>query len=100
MELLAVQPYVKFNKRIIDAEIVYEEEERKIYLYHDRLITRYREFSTRDISDLSYRKLGDKGGLLYVHTTRGIFSYTVPTSPLSFIETFRIHIKKEFFFEE
>lgn len=97
MYLLAIQPYVKVHKQIIDAEIVYEEEEREIYLYHDRLITRHREFSTRDISDLSFRKMGDEGGLLYVHTNRGIFSYTVTSSPDSFIKAFRIHIKQDYF---
>ncbi|RST71983.1 hypothetical protein D4T97_017110 [Siminovitchia acidinfaciens] len=97
MELLAVQPYVKVDKQIIDAEIIYSEENRKIYLYHDRLVTKYREFSTRDISDLSFRKMGDEGGLLYVHTIRGVFSYTVPSSPESFIKAFRVHIKKEYF---
>lgn len=97
MELLAVQPYVKVDKQIIDAEIIYSEEDRQIYLYHDRLVTKYREFSTRDISDLSFRKMGDEGGLLYVHTNRGIFSYTVLSSPESFIKAFRVHIKKEYF---
>lgn len=97
MGLLAVQPYVKVQRQIIDAEIVHEEENRQIYLYHDRLVTKHRQFSTRDISDLSFRKMGEEGGLLYVHTSRGIFSYTVPSSPEPFIKAFRIHIKKEYF---
>ncbi|GIN91625.1 hypothetical protein J6TS1_15860 [Siminovitchia terrae] len=97
MRLLAVQSYVKVQRQIIDAEIVYKEEDRQIYLYYDRLVTKHREFPTRDISDLSFRKMGDEGGLLYVHTSRGIFSYTVPSSPESFIKAFRIHIKKEYF---
>ncbi|RWR12565.1 hypothetical protein QNH23_16680 [Siminovitchia fortis] len=97
MGLLAVQPYVKVRRQIIDGEIVSEEEERKIYLYQDRLVTKHREFPIRDISDLSFRKMGDEGGLLYVHTSRGIFSYTVPSSPESFIKAFRVHIKKEYF---
>ncbi len=97
MRLLAVQSYVKVQRQIIDAQIVYKEEDRQIYLYDDRLVTKHREFPTRDISDLSFRKMGDEGGLLYVHTSRGIFSYTVPSSPESFIKAFRVHIKKEYF---
>ncbi|MFS0646824.1 hypothetical protein [Siminovitchia sp. 179-K 8D1 HS] len=96
MCLLSVQPYVKVYRQIIDAEIICREEERKIYLYHDRLVTKHRVFLTRDISDLSFRKMGDEGGLLYVHTNKGIFSYTVPSSPQSLMKAFRIHIKKEY----
>ncbi|HBZ08860.1 MAG TPA: hypothetical protein DEO65_03105 [Bacillus bacterium] len=97
MRLLAVQPYIKVHRQIVDAEIICREEERRIYLYHDRLITKHRVFCNKDISDLSYRRIGDEGGWLYVHTSRGIFSYNVPSSPESFIKAFRVHIKKDYF---
>jgi len=97
MNLIAVQPYIKVRRQIVDAELTCQEEERKIYLYQDRMVTRYREFPTHDILDVSFRNLGKEGGLLYVHTVGGIYSYTVHSSPKAFIEAFRRYIKKEYF---
>lgn len=97
MGLLAVQPYVKVLREIENMDITCKEEERKIHLYHDRLVTKYHEFLAQDISDISFKQMGDAGGLLYIHTNRGIFSYTVHSSPDSFIKAFRMHIKKDYF---
>lgn len=97
MNLIAVQSYVKVQRQIIDAELSWHEEERKLYLYPDRLVTRHRVFLTKEILDMSYRKIGEEGGLLYVHTIKGVFSYTVHVSPQPFIEAFRRHVKKEYF---
>lgn len=95
MDLIAVQPYIKVYREVdlVQRNIV---DHRNIYLYKNRIVTCYREFPIEEILDISFRKVGGEGGLLYLHTVRGIFSYVVETSPEWFIQAFRIHIKGEY----
>ncbi|WP_106765850.1 hypothetical protein [Paenibacillus faecalis] len=89
MEYLAVQPYYKIQREVGSTEQVTYEDDRMLYLYHDKIVTHYREFSIADVFDLSYRQMGDTGGFLYLHTKFGVYSYTVKEDPSSFIETFK-----------
>lgn len=92
MDLLAVQPYVKVT-RVVDLEQKNIVQHRQIYLYRNRIVTRYRRFPIEDVLDISFRKVGGEGGLLFLHTVQGIFSYVVETSPELFIQAFKVHIK-------
>lgn len=92
MDLLAIQPYVKVT-RIVDLEQKNIVQHRQIYLYRNRIVTRYRRFPIEDVLDISFRKVGGEGGLLFLHTVQGIFSYVVETSPKLFIQAFKVHIK-------
>ena|SRR5690625_2380638 len=95
MNLLAVQPYIKVIREVTSIEQTDIEEERNMYLYDDKLVTKHREFPLEDVFDISYREFGQKGnGLLYVHTIKGVFSYTVKTSTDDFINAFHKHIKQ------
>ncbi|MCM3740708.1 hypothetical protein M3210_10530 [Oceanobacillus luteolus] len=88
-QLLAKQPYVKIVRTVDSITQTNTEEERTMYLYEDRLVTRHREFDFHTINDMSYRLIGPKGGLLYVHTNKGVFSYMVKSSPEQFVQTFK-----------
>jgi hypothetical protein len=93
MEWIARQQYVKVQREVdglVQKDIEYE---RFIYLYPDRVVTAYRSFPIQDVLDMSYRKIAGEGGLLYVHTIGGVFSYTVKTSPDSFVRAFRDKLK-------
>ncbi|UVI32957.1 hypothetical protein [Paenibacillus spongiae] len=89
MNWIAIQPYYKVVREVIGQEQTTVTQDREMYLYHDRIITRYREFGIVDVFDLSYRRMGSGGGIFYLHTNRGVFSYTVNTDPSSFIEAFK-----------
>ncbi|MBB6453164.1 hypothetical protein HNQ94_001612 [Salirhabdus euzebyi] len=85
MDLVAVQPYIKIHREVSAIEqkdIVYD---RNIYLYVDRIVTKYHEFPLVDVFDMSYRDFGSEVGLLYLHTRMGVYSYTVQSSPEHFI---------------
>lgn len=60
-----------------------------MYLYGDKIVTRYREFPIQEVFDMSYRKLGGEGGILYLHTKQGVYSYMVKAEPADFIEAFK-----------
>ncbi|ASN03876.1 hypothetical protein [Virgibacillus necropolis] len=94
MYLIAEHPYVKVQREVNSVEQVNIEHERVIYLYNDRIVTQHRVFSIEDVLDLSYRAIGGEGGLLYLHTTGGLYTYTVKTSPQKFINAFKDYWKK------
>lgn len=90
MEVLAKQEYIKVERRVNSIEQVDIEHKRLLVLYSDKIVSKHREFHIRDVLDISYREIGSKGGgLLYLHTTRGVYSYTVKSSPKNFIEIFK-----------
>lgn len=96
MSLIAEQSYIKIIREVTSIEQMDIEEERKMYLYHDKLVTKHREFPIEDVLDMSYREFGQEGrGLLYIHTLKGVYSYTVKTSTEQFICAFQQHIKNK-----
>lgn len=88
VRLLAEQPYVKVVRAVDWNSQKQTEEARMLYLYEDRLLTKHREFPIDSIYDISYRRIGKEGGLLYIHTDRGVYSYIVKSSPEKFIRIF------------
>lgn len=92
MEYKALQPYYKIQRevdRLEQKEVTYE---RIMYLYEQKIVTEHREFAIGEVFDLSFRKIGSEGGLLYLHTSRGVYSYTVKENPKAFIEIVRNHL--------
>ncbi|MEI3605306.1 hypothetical protein SPD48_06335 [Pseudogracilibacillus sp. SE30717A] len=85
MIYLAKQSYYKVIRKVSSINKIEQEEKRTMYLMRDKLVTAYREFLLQDVLDLSFRRIGDKGGLLYIHTIHGLYSYHVKTSPTEFI---------------
>ncbi|MBC5635388.1 hypothetical protein H8S33_00990 [Ornithinibacillus sp. BX22] len=95
MTLLAEQEYFKIERKVDRITQVDVEHKRYLKLYTDKIQSKHREFPIKDVLDISYREIGGEGaGLLYLHTTRGVFSYTLKSSPRHFIEIFKQHIKK------
>ena len=90
MSYLVAQPYIKISREVTSIEQRDVEHERTLYLYHDKVVTAYREFPIEKVIDMSYRKFGTNNGLLYVHTTSGLYTYTVKTSTDHLIETFKM----------
>lgn len=89
MSLIAEQPYVKVQREMNSLEQKRIEHKRTLYLYEEKIVTQHREFPLSQVLDMSYRKIGGKGGLLYLHTSRGVYSYTVTSTPDKFIEAFK-----------
>jgi len=91
MCLLAKQSYIKVYREVSSTKQKDVEYKRTIYMYPDKIITKYRKFLMEDVLDISYREVKkSKGfGLLYIHTTSGLYSYTVKNSPHIFVEVFK-----------
>ena len=93
MKLLAEQPYIKIERHVDGLEQKNVESKRTLYLYDEKVVSRHREFPIKDVTDVSYRTVGPDGGMLYVHTNKGIYTYIVKSSPMDFINTFKDEIK-------
>ena len=89
MSLIAKQTYCKVIREVNSLEQKDTEQTRTMYLYDDRVVTQYREFKIYDVLDISYRFIGDDGGLLYLHTINGVYPYIVKSSPKAFVEAFK-----------
>lgn len=89
---IASQPYIKVQREINSIQQKNVEYERIIYLYEDRLVTKHREFPIEKVFDMSFREMSGEENLLYIHTSQGVFSYTVKEDPTEFI---RIYKEKE-----
>lgn len=93
MKLLAEQPYIKVEQQVNGLELNRIKHQRMMYLFEHKIATKYREFPMKEVLDLSYRYIGDEGGLMYLHTSHGVYSYIVKSSPKAFVETCKQHLK-------
>ncbi|RAV22967.1 hypothetical protein [Paenibacillus contaminans] len=86
---IAIQPYYKVERVVTGLEQKTVVHDREMVLYPDKVVTKRREFLVADVFDMSYRKLGADGGILYLHTKQGVYAYNVKEEPSPFIEAYR-----------
>lgn len=91
MSWIAEQSYYKVERIMTGIDMKTVKEPRRMLLYAERLQTMRRNFMLDDVYDLSFRPMGDEGGILYVHTDHGVYAYTVPDDPAPFIQAFKRH---------
>lgn len=93
MSLIAKHPYIKIERKVTSIEQFEIEHDRIIYLYNDKVVTQHREFPIKLVMDFSYREIANQGGILYLHTLQGVYTYIVKTSPEAFITAYRAYFK-------
>ena len=93
MSFIAKQPYSKVIREVSSIEKSEIEEQRFLYLYENKIVTAHREFPLANIFDVSYRQIGKTGGLLFIHTNHGVYSYTVKSSPETFMNIVKNYIR-------
>lgn len=93
MSLIAQHPYIKIERKVSSNEQFELEHDRIIYLYSNKVVTHHREFPIKDVMDFSYRKIANQGGILYLHTLQGVYTYIVKDSPEAFIAAYRAYFK-------
>lgn len=86
---LAFQDYMWVEIAINGLEKQKYKQVETMYLYEDRIDTANDTFPIENVRDLSFRKIGDEGGLFYLHTNKGLYTYTVESSPEAFIRMFK-----------
>ncbi|MVP01861.1 hypothetical protein [Paenibacillus lutrae] len=89
MTWIASQAYYKIQREVDGIEQRTIVHDRNMYLYRDRIVTRYREFAIEEVFDMSYRPMGAEMGIFYLHTKQGVYPYTVKEDPVVFIQAFK-----------
>jgi hypothetical protein len=89
MEYIAKHPYYKVEREVTAIEQKNIEYERMLYLYEDKIKTYRREFPAEQVFDISYREVTAGEAILYLHTSRGVFSYPTKEDPTDFISAFK-----------
>ncbi|MET3699699.1 hypothetical protein SAMN05877753_10191 [Bacillus oleivorans] len=89
MDWIAIQPYIKVHRKVDGTEQIRLEDKRYLYMYPNKIVSKYHEFSIQDVLDITYKPYGENVGLLYLHTNGGTYSFTVENSPHAFIDAFK-----------
>ncbi|MGF9695843.1 MULTISPECIES: hypothetical protein [Paenibacillus] len=89
MTYIAVLPYYKVQREVTGLAQEIKLNERSMILYSDKIVTKYREFSIKDVFDMSFRRIGNEGGFFYLHTSTGVYPYMVKIDPKPFIQSYR-----------
>lgn len=87
--MLCSHNYLKVDRRIKDNEQVYQEYEEIIRVYDDRITTASDIFFIRDILDITFKKMSGMKGFLYLHTTRGVYSFFTNARPDRLIKVYK-----------
>ena len=61
----------------------------ELQLTMDGIITERHKFRLQHVYDVSHKPFSFGGGLLYLHTNQGVFSFQIQESPLHFIQGFK-----------
>ena len=53
------------------------------------IVSAERQFKFQNVYDISHKPFSFGGGMLYLHTNQGVFSYNIKDNPAYFIEAFK-----------
>lgn len=88
VQIVYSQPYVQISRIIKNNHQFHSETEDYLNLYKNKIITKDDCFLLKDVLDISYKELSTELCILYLHTTRGIFTYKVKSTPTNFVKYF------------
>jgi hypothetical protein len=89
LEIIARQPYIKVTREIEFNQQNYMEEEKVLVLYENVVVSSSHTFTLQDVFDISYKKVSDHDGFLYLHTNQGLFSFYTKADPANFIDQYK-----------
>lgn len=92
MDYVAKQVYIKVIREMGSVTKREEKEERMLYLFEDHIRTKFHTFPLDEIMSISFKRMTGEGGILYIHTTHGVYSYQVLSNPEAFIKEVRFYL--------
>ncbi|WP_217587628.1 hypothetical protein [Lentibacillus saliphilus] len=93
MEPIAVQTYYQVERQVDRTGQSLRKDAHYLYLYQTIVSSTSHIFNISDVHDMSFRKVGKQGGLLYLHTISGVHAYPVHASPHAFMTAFHRQLK-------
>ncbi|MDQ0228944.1 hypothetical protein [Metabacillus malikii] len=89
MNRIAQISYHVVTRTIKHNELLHEETEHFLVLFENQIVSNECAFYIEEVLDMSYRNFSNQMGLLYLHTTKGLFSYTIKDNPATFIHRYK-----------
>ncbi|WP_251283248.1 hypothetical protein [Cytobacillus sp. AMY 15.2] len=89
VRIIASHPFITVTRKIDWNQQQYIEQELYLYLYEDHILSPSEKFLLDEVWDMSYRNSNCEIGFLYLHTSRGLFSFQVKSEPSHFINLYK-----------
>ena len=93
VEVIANLPYITVKRNIEENILFHREEQHNITLSTSAIEWGAygvpETFLIKDVLDISYRIISKEIGFLYLHTTRGMYSFQMRSNPEQFIKEFK-----------
>ncbi len=88
MKIISSQEFIMMERIIECNQQLNIEKVKHIHLYENYIQTTNKEFIIEDVLDISFKSSSTDYGILYLHTTQGLFPFHVKTDPTHFIQQF------------
>ncbi|WP_163102003.1 hypothetical protein [Peribacillus alkalitolerans] len=89
MDAITYMPFVTVHRVIKNGQLMIWEEGHIIKLTAQYVETPSHQFSFENVHDVSFKEFSTKEGILYLHTSQGVFPFQVKERPHSFINRFK-----------
>ncbi|MGU3569899.1 hypothetical protein [Paenibacillus sp. D51F] len=87
--MLAKQRYVRMERVLNGSRMDTVVLELHLRLDQEAITAEGRSFPLKDVYDISYRIVGGQLGILYLHTSSGVYPFNVEDDPAAFILAFK-----------
>lgn len=88
LKIICSQPYITV-KRTIEGNVQRIREKTEfLHLLEDKILSAIDQFPLESVHDVSFKQISSFTGFLYLHTNKGVYSYTVPDKPVQFMEEY------------
>ncbi|ASS65231.1 MULTISPECIES: hypothetical protein [unclassified Paenibacillus] len=87
--MLARQRYVRMERVLNGSGMDTVVLELDLLLDREAITAEGRSFLLKDVYDISYRIVGGQLGILYLHTSSGVYPFNVEEDPAAFILAFK-----------
>jgi len=87
--MLAKQRYIKMERVLNGSGMDTVVLELDLLLDGETIIAEGRSYPLKDVYDISYRIVGGQLGILYLHTSSGVYPFNVEEDPAAFILAFK-----------
>jgi hypothetical protein len=89
VDAISYMPFVKVHRMIKNGQLMVWEERHTIKLTVQYVETPSHQFSLENVHDVSFKEFSTKEGILYLHTSQGVFPFQVKERPHWFINRFK-----------
>lgn len=89
LEIVALQTYVTFSRKIENNQQKVIEVEKTLQLSRTGITGESKRFLIKNVFDVSYRFCSTDYGFLYLHTNSGVVSFYIKTISNDFIDEFK-----------